>query len=147
MKRLLALCLFSMLTLLALGNPAHAATKRFGLVAVSVGAHSATKTVAVLKASQKLELKSVELVDTSLVSASAVDYVTAQAEKDGVLFGSEVNTIAGLAAYTPLALDLGTAPVILEKGEVLSVLLGNSSGSGALTQGSILINYRLIGNE
>jgi hypothetical protein len=110
-----------------------------------VGAMVGTQELALLVAHKKLWLREISLLDLEAVVASTSNYVSAQLMVDGQLVGTPVSTMSGLAARQPLALALGAEKMILEQGQVASVLL-TVSGDGELKKASLHADLEIVGN-
>lgn len=123
----------------------HSAFVNLNNAVANVGAVSSTTEVMVLEAAQTLLIKSIKMVDATVIGASGTNFIQLQVLLDGVLQQSLVDTQAGLAARAPIPLDIGSSGLLVTKGSVVSVAI-TVQGTGSLSRGSLMMNYLLIGN-
>lgn len=115
-------------------------------VVVSLGALDATEVLPALLADKKMKLLSAKIVQEGVISASGTNYLTVQMKVDNVAVGSAVDTQAGVAARTPIALNIGTEPLVLAKDSYLAL---DVVESGTFTEGTdaiLVLDLEIVGN-
>lgn len=115
-------------------------------VMVSLGALQDSEVLPLLLADKKMKLLSARFVQEGAVSASGTNYLTLQLKKDDAAVESGVDTQAGLAARTPLALQLPAGGLLLEKDSYLSLDVAETGTFSEGTDAILALDLEVIGN-
>jgi len=115
-------------------------------VCVSIAALDASVVLPLLLADKKLKVLSAKYVQEDAISADGSNYLAMQLKVDNVAVGSAVDTQAGVAARTPVELDLGSEPLSVEKDSYVSLDVTESGTFAEGSPGLLVLDVEVVGN-
>lgn len=118
-----------------------------------INALNADVTLPVLIADKKMRILSAKYVQEGAISASGTNYLELQLKKNDVAVESAVDTQAGVAARTPIALEVGVmeelpslAGLVLEKEDYLALDVNEEGTFAQGTDAILTLDVEVMGN-
>lgn len=116
------------------------------VVVLPIAALSASVVLPVLLADKKLKVLSAKYVQEGAISASGSNYLALRLKQNNVAVGTAVDTQAGVAARTAVALNIGTTDLVLAQGDYLALDVAETGTFAEGTAGLLVLDVEVVGN-